>query len=187
MPTRTKQGYRNYSRGSDHPLAWGKKQRTIGEHRLVLYEKIGPGAHSCHWCGVRLIWAPTLLHLGTIQRLVVDHLDDDPTNNDPANLVPACSRCNTLRSNTSLHKRVRKPYVPVPLEDRDWEAPPLGGYPSPATTGPMRKVVEVLEPRRERAARGYVYWYRYRLECGHVATRRSNRNTSCACASCAGA
>jgi hypothetical protein len=29
--------------------------------------------------------------------LVVDHLDDDPTNNDPHNLVPSCFVCNIKR------------------------------------------------------------------------------------------
>jgi hypothetical protein len=29
--------------------------------------------------------------------IVVDHLDDDPLNNDPENLVPSCTQCNASR------------------------------------------------------------------------------------------
>jgi hypothetical protein len=64
-------------------------------HRLVLLAKIGPGEHPCHWCKRVVTWdksAPA-----DEDGLVVDHLDNNKRNNDPANLVPSCTACNTSR------------------------------------------------------------------------------------------
>lgn len=67
---------------------------TVYEHKYVLYEKIGPGPHPCHWCGVPLNWIP-----GTREgALLADHLNEDKRDNRPENLVPACNGCNTIRS-----------------------------------------------------------------------------------------
>lgn len=76
-----------------HPLA--DPDGRIAVHAVVLYGRIGPGWHPCHWCGKRIEWRP----VGAPRkgRLVPDHLDGDPRNNDPANLVPACSGCNSGR------------------------------------------------------------------------------------------
>lgn len=74
-----------------HPLARAKGQ--VHAHRVVLYDLIGPGPHPCHWCGKSVDWAFGV----TTDALVVDHLDDDRANNDPANLVPSCNSCNTSR------------------------------------------------------------------------------------------
>lgn len=75
-----------------HPLA--KKNGTVHVHRLVLWEKLGCESldceHECHWCGKLLVW-------GGHKGICVDHVDEDPTNNDPENLVPSCNRCNTGR------------------------------------------------------------------------------------------
>lgn len=78
--------------GTRHPLATAQGKVLV--HRLVLFEKIGAGAHPCHWCGRTVIW-----RAGRIRRdsLVVDHLNDDRADNDPENLVPSCNRCNTNR------------------------------------------------------------------------------------------
>jgi hypothetical protein len=62
----------------------------VGEHRVVLYEKIGSGPHSCHWCGVTLRW-------GGRGGINADHVDFDKLNNDPENLVPSCLVCNIQR------------------------------------------------------------------------------------------
>lgn len=76
-----------------HPLA-GTNGR-IGVHVAALYTRIGPGPHPCHWCGKPVEWRPT----GGSRRgrLFSDHVDNDPRNNDPANLVPSCSGCNSSR------------------------------------------------------------------------------------------
>lgn len=60
------------------------------EHRVVLFDSIGPGEHPCHWCGRAVAWFGR-------PPLVVDHLDEDKVNNDPSNLAPSCIACNALR------------------------------------------------------------------------------------------
>jgi len=72
-----------------HPLA--NARGRLREHRKVLYDKIGPGEHRCHWCGVMVCWEG-----GT---LAPDHLDWDVANNHPDNLVPCCWACNSARKN----------------------------------------------------------------------------------------
>lgn len=84
-------GYRILRR-TGHPLA--RAQGKVFEHRLVLYERIGPGRHPCHWCSATVSWDRKP---GTAA-LVADHLDGDRLNNDPTNMVPACIPCNTHRS-----------------------------------------------------------------------------------------
>lgn len=74
-----------------HPLA--HRDGTAYEHRLVLWDEIGPGSHPCYWCRVPVSW------FGTPQ-LQVDHLDGDKGNNVPSNLVPACRSCNGGRVQT---------------------------------------------------------------------------------------
>lgn len=76
----------------DHPLA--PASGLIALHRIVLYDKIGAGSHPCHWCGKKLEWGNGRKpHL-----IVVDHVDHDKENNDPANLVPSCRACNAHRT-----------------------------------------------------------------------------------------
>ena len=71
----------------DHPMAAG---RWVYEHRLVLYEALGPGPQECWWCGTTVEWG---------DGLHVDHLDHDRSNNNRANLVPSCQPCNQGRGN----------------------------------------------------------------------------------------
>lgn len=73
-----------------HPVAGGRG--LVFVHRVVLYDKIGPGAHPCHWCGVAVTWGIDLY---------TDHLDFNTINNDPANLVPSCNPCNAGRQRRS--------------------------------------------------------------------------------------
>lgn len=82
---------------TSHPLSCRGK---VGEHRVVLYKKIGPGTHKCNWCGVPVVWlvGNEARRARTTQRLVADHLDFDKSNNDPENLVSSCLACNTTRS-----------------------------------------------------------------------------------------
>lgn len=78
-------------------MAQGPKGR-VWEHRWVLYEKIGPGPHPCHWCGAMVNWG-----FGTGPGvLTVDHLDNVGTNNVPENLVPSCHTCNCTRQRKDL-------------------------------------------------------------------------------------
>lgn len=83
----TADGYINLT-GQVHPLAAGG---AVPEHRQVLYDKIGPGEHPCHWCGKLLAW-------GGKGGIHADHVDEDVSNNDPANLVASCLRCNWGRN-----------------------------------------------------------------------------------------
>lgn len=76
-----------------HPLA--PASGTVAESRLVLYEKIGSGAHPCHWCGTPIRWMPgSGIADGA---LIADHLDWNIQNNSPENLVPSCHVCNAHR------------------------------------------------------------------------------------------
>lgn len=68
-----------------HPLARGL---YVYEHRKVFYDAHGIGPFRCHVCGACATW----------DEMHVDHLDDDPTNNDLANLEPACPTCNQWRA-----------------------------------------------------------------------------------------
>lgn len=74
----------------DHPLA--SKPGLVLEHRVLLYDAIGPGVHPCHHCGRPVDWARS--YPKDPDALVVDHLDHDRSNNDLANLVPSCQPCN---------------------------------------------------------------------------------------------
>lgn len=74
-----------------HPLA--SKNGNVYVHRQVLYDLIGNGPHTCHWCGTEVHWAKR----GQPNALIVDHLDGDGSNNDPHNLAPTCNGCNSGR------------------------------------------------------------------------------------------
>jgi len=76
-----------------HPLASANGQ--VKEHRAVLYAKIGPGKHPCHWCGKEVEWLPGEGMKGNV--LIADHVDENFLNNDPDNLEPSCSVCNSRR------------------------------------------------------------------------------------------
>ncbi|HEV7299245.1 MAG TPA: HNH endonuclease signature motif containing protein [Tepidisphaeraceae bacterium] len=65
-------------------------------HRVVLFDRIGPGQHKCNWCPRIVTWA----HRWPLQpdSLTVDHVDSAKANNDDANLVPSCPSCNSRRA-----------------------------------------------------------------------------------------
>jgi hypothetical protein len=92
-------GYIVHTNRHDHPLATA--QGKLLEHRVVLFDAIGPGTHPCHWCGVILSWQGR-----PSQRICTDHLDHNKLNNTRENLVVSCLDCNT--------KRRAVPYVPKP-------------------------------------------------------------------------
>lgn len=80
----TKAGYvLSYSQ-KDHPLAINGK---VFQHRMLLYDLIGPGEHPCYWCGMLLLWG----------QITVDHLNEIKHDNRHENLVVSCNKCNRLR------------------------------------------------------------------------------------------
>lgn len=87
-------------RDPEHPLA--SSRGIVREHRRVLYEKIGPGTHPCHWCDRILTWRtfrdPETSSSPDAGSLLVDHLDGNRRNNIPENLVASCHRCNATRN-----------------------------------------------------------------------------------------
>ena len=78
----------------DHPLAYSGGY--VITSRKILYDKIGPGPHSCHWCKRSIDWI-VMIKGKTRMGIVGDHLDNNWRNNSPENLVPACQRCNGTR------------------------------------------------------------------------------------------
>lgn len=78
-----------------HPTAHGDGRVRI--HRAVLFDKIGPGVHACHWCEREIEWFAT----GS-RGIAADHLDRNTWNNDPANLVASCPGCNASRHVSAL-------------------------------------------------------------------------------------
>lgn len=81
-----------------HPLARtsGSLAGWVLEHRVILFERVGPGAHPCHWCAASVAWHKQ--YPRDADALVADHLDGDKLNNVPSNLVPACNPCNSTRA-----------------------------------------------------------------------------------------
>lgn len=82
-------GYR-VVRAPGHPVAWTNGQAY--QHRVILFNKIGPGPHQCHHCDATVRWMDDRTDP---DYLTADHLDRDKNNNQPANLVPACNSCNS--------------------------------------------------------------------------------------------
>lgn len=75
-----------------HPLA--KKSGLVGEHRLVAYEHFGPGPQECFWCGKKVKWDGKSR---SVDKLVIDHLNENKIDNRIENLVVACNPCNRAR------------------------------------------------------------------------------------------
>ncbi len=90
--------YRSVGVSFDHPLSQGVsdcgRYGKVYEHRLVLFNKVGPGNQECYWCKKQVFWMKEV-HSNAI---VADHLDGNEWNNTPENLVVSCRRCNIQRS-----------------------------------------------------------------------------------------
>jgi hypothetical protein len=82
-----------YVKRRGHPLC--PPSGRVPEHRILLWDKIGPGSHPCHWCSISVEWSTRRTAEGC---LTVDHVDGDPRNNAPENLVPSCHSCNVTRA-----------------------------------------------------------------------------------------
>ena len=80
----TNKGY-TMIKAEGHPLA--QSNDWAFEHRVIAFEKYGPGLQHCHWCDKSLDW----------KRVVVDHLNEVKTDNRSDNLVTACTPCNRIR------------------------------------------------------------------------------------------
>lgn len=88
--------YRSVNR-SGHPIA--PASGRVHVHRLVLFDKVGPGSHPCHWCGRTVTWCVDLEG---------DHVNGDRTDNRPENLVVSCRPCNCNRANVATVARRKR-------------------------------------------------------------------------------
>lgn len=89
--------------GFEHPVA--NPSGITQYHRVVLFDKIGPGEHECYWgCGRMLSWDKK--YPQSLDALVVDHLNGIRDDNRPENLAPSCAPCNAgvSRRSRSLPK-----------------------------------------------------------------------------------
>lgn len=78
-----------------HPRALGNYRAY--EHRVVFYDSHGEGPFECNWCGCTVTW----------DGMHVDHLDNNPLNNDPSNLVASCPECNQHRGYDKMRRTMR--------------------------------------------------------------------------------
>lgn len=103
-PTKSVTKGRRMRSAPGHPVAPTSGIATVS--RLVLYDKIGPGPHPCHWCGAEVAWivggGPA-----TPGYLLADHLDWDDQNDAPENLVPSCNHCNAHRTRDGDRRRIQ--------------------------------------------------------------------------------
>jgi hypothetical protein len=64
----------------------------------VLFEKIGPGPHLCHWCDKPVTWRVRSDTRLRRDDLVADHLNWNINDDSPDNLVASCPVCNAHRT-----------------------------------------------------------------------------------------
>jgi 5-methylcytosine-specific restriction endonuclease McrA len=80
-----------------HPIATKSQQSRVYEHRAVYYQHQGGGPFDCVHCGASLTW----------ETMHVDHLDDDPSNNEITNLGASCPLCNQARGRRKIGLTMR--------------------------------------------------------------------------------
>lgn len=81
-----------------HPLRDGKVGIYEYEHRVRFYDKHGAGPFNCHHCGKQVTW----------DDMHVDHLNDNPQDNDLNNLVASCPTCNQWRGKRKMKRTMRE-------------------------------------------------------------------------------
>jgi len=96
---------------SEHPLA--PPSGIVAVSRMVLFEKIGAGSHSCHWCGSRITWRVRNTTNLNKDDLVADHLNWDRTDDSPENLVPSCPVCNAHRTRANDQRLIAEDELTV--------------------------------------------------------------------------
>lgn len=96
--------YRRIRKAPEHPLA--PPSGFVSEARVVLYERIGPGEHPCHWCGTSVTWIVGQRG-NRAGALMADHLNGDHLDDDPGNLVPSCWSCNADRARRGAKDRAK--------------------------------------------------------------------------------
>lgn len=69
----------------NHPLV--DSNGFVFEHRYVMYEKHNGSCSNCAWCDKALEW----------NSLVIDHLNENKSDNSVDNLVFSCNQCNRAR------------------------------------------------------------------------------------------
>lgn len=69
----------------DHPLA--DSNGNVYEHRMIVYDSLNNNIPMCFWCGEELTW----------NNAVVDHLNENKSDNRLNNLVVSCNNCNRAR------------------------------------------------------------------------------------------
>lgn len=78
-----------------HPLSG--KTGLVSAARALLFDRIGPGWHACHWCSRVVEWR--VGEPGNARdALIADHVDGDELNDAPDNVVPSCGSCNGTRA-----------------------------------------------------------------------------------------
>jgi hypothetical protein len=87
-----KRGYQ-FLYAPTHPLV-SRVQIYVAEHRIVLFDAIGSNPMNCELCAKPLTW----------KTCCVDHIDENPRNNDRANLRPTCNPCNAKRGTRPAHE-----------------------------------------------------------------------------------
>lgn len=110
---KTSHGYL-YMFDKTHPIASDSGHLYL--HRKILWDEIGIGWHKCHWCPKEVSWITNLRG----QKLVVDHIDNDPANNALDNLVPSCHSCNYGRGIILSFLKQRKDSPELLLQLRKW-------------------------------------------------------------------
>lgn len=98
-----------------HPLA--RKNGRVLRHRALLYDKIGPGSHCCHWCAALVNWTTGQLAKRD-SPLIADHKNGDKQDNSFDNLVPSCMDCN-IRRRWPVHELRQQLLAMIPRLDKN--------------------------------------------------------------------